>query len=201
VGVVVNNIRQTDAMTPHPSWPYDEMIHAWWVQPDRLLAGEYPGDREETQARGKIRCLLDAGIDSFVDLTESGVMEPYEHLLDDEAEKTKRPVPNYRRFAIPDVGIVSDEDYAKILAHIRHELDAGKGVYVHCWGGKGRTGTVIGCWLIDNDALDYQAAMRRLQDLRAGTRKAHEHVPESSAQRDVLRRWAARRETLGGRGS
>jgi protein-tyrosine phosphatase len=132
-------------MTPTPSWPYDEMIHAWWVQRERLLAGEYPGSPQEPQAREKIRCLLDAGIDSFVDLTEDGVMTPYEQLLDEEAGKTGRPVPNYHRFAIPDVDVVSDEGYDKILAHIRNELDAGKGVYVHCWGGKGRTGTVIGC--------------------------------------------------------
>jgi protein-tyrosine phosphatase len=168
------------------------MIHAWWVPPERLLAGEYPGAKREARAREKIGCLLGAGIDSFVDLTEDGVMAPYEHLLDDVARETGRAAPSYRRFPIPDVHIVGDDDYDKTLAHIRNELDAGKVVYVHCWGGKGRTGTVIGCWLIENDALDYEAVMRRLQELRAGTRKAHERVPESSAQRDVLRRWAVR---------
>ena len=24
-------------------WPHDATLHAWWVEPDRLLAGEYPG--------------------------------------------------------------------------------------------------------------------------------------------------------------
>jgi 3',5'-cyclic AMP phosphodiesterase CpdA len=24
------------------SWPHDRILHAWWVQPGRLLAGEYP---------------------------------------------------------------------------------------------------------------------------------------------------------------
>jgi protein-tyrosine phosphatase len=190
--VGVNDFCQTDAMKQTASWPYDETIHAWWVQPDRLLADEYPGARHETWAREKIGCLLDAGIDSFVDLTEAGVMKPYEHLLADVAAETGQPIPNYHRFPIPDVYVVSDDDYDNTLAHIRTELDDGKVVYVHCWGGKGRTGTVIGCWLIDNDGLDYKATMRRLQDLRAGTKKAHEGVPESSAQRDVLRRRAAR---------
>lgn len=26
-----------------PTWPHDQLIHAWWVMPGRLLAGEYPG--------------------------------------------------------------------------------------------------------------------------------------------------------------
>jgi hypothetical protein len=130
-----------------------------------------------------------------VDLTEDGVMEPYEHLLGDEAGNTGRAAPNYHRFAIPDVDIVSDEGYAKILAHLRTELDAGKGVYVHCWGGKGRTSTVIGCWLTENGGLDYETALQRMNELRAATRKAHDPVSETPAQRDVLRRWAARTRT------
>ena len=35
-----------------------------------------------------------------------------------------------------------------ILDAIDAALRDGKTVYVHCWGGVGRTGTVIGCWLV-----------------------------------------------------
>ena len=35
------------------AWPHDEFIHAWWVDPDRLLAGEYPGHMLRTRAREK----------------------------------------------------------------------------------------------------------------------------------------------------
>ena len=27
-------------------WPHDETLHAWWVEPGRLLAGEYPGSHD-----------------------------------------------------------------------------------------------------------------------------------------------------------
>jgi hypothetical protein len=47
----VNNFCQTGAMKPTPSWPYDEMIRAWWVQPGQLLAGEYPGATGDARAR------------------------------------------------------------------------------------------------------------------------------------------------------
>jgi protein-tyrosine phosphatase len=63
---------------------------------------------------------------------------------------------------------------------------------VHCWGGKGRTSTVVGCLLI-NSGLDYESAIARIAELREGTRKAHEACPESSAQHRALRERVLRR--------
>ena len=78
------------------------------------------------------------------------------------------------------------EGYDKILDYIQSEIDAGKIVYVHCWGGKGRTCTVIGSRLIDG-GLDYDAAIAELRRLRSGTKKAHHEVPDTLAQYQVLR--------------
>jgi protein-tyrosine phosphatase len=71
-------------------------------------------------------------------------------------------------------------------------MDAGRVDYVHCWGGKGRTSTVVGCLLVD-DGLDYQSAIDRIAELRAGTRKAVDACPESPAQHRVLRERTALR--------
>lgn len=70
-------------------------------------------------------------------------------------------------------------------------MDAGRLVYVHCWGGKGRISTVIGCMLAD-EGLDYDATIARIAALRAGSRKAGDTCPETLAQRDVLRVRCAR---------
>jgi hypothetical protein len=190
-----NALTNRDFGASVPSWRHDDVIHAWWVEPGRLLAGEYPGSLSEEKAREKVRVLIAAGIDSFVDLTEAGEMtRPYEtRLLAEEAENAGLPVPGHRRFGIPDVSVLADDaGYGEILDHIRNELNDGKHVYVHCWGGKGRTGTVIGCWLIDNARLGYDGAVQRMRDLRSGTRKfVHDpFVPETRAQHDVLRRRA-----------
>lgn len=198
VTILVNN---NNFRRSAPSWPHDEVIHAWWVEPGRLLAGEYPGSLSEAKARKKVRLLVEAGIDSIVDLTEAGEMShPYEtELLREEAEKAGRPVPRHHRFGIRDNDILaSDEGYDEIVQHIRRELDVGKRVYVHCWGGKGRTGTVIGCWLIDNDGLDYESTIRRMQELRAGTTKFKRNptIPDTPAQHNVLRRRAAHGKSL-----
>lgn len=173
----------------NPSWGDDNLVHAWWVVPGRLLAGEYPGAKTAEKAARKIQALLDAGITSFVDLTEAGEptwdgtpMIPYSDGL---------PVA-YRRFPIPDTGVVSDTEYDAILAHIRAEIEAGKVVYAHCWGGKGRTGTVVGAWLIAENGLGFPEVIGHMQELRRGTHKAHHRVPDTPEQDEVLRRRAGR---------
>jgi protein-tyrosine phosphatase len=90
------------------------------------------------------------------------------------------------------MGVIDNDGYDRILSRIRDEIDSGRVVYVHCWGGKGRTRTVIGCLFID-DGLDYQSAIARIAELRAGTRKAIDACPESLSQHRVLRERAARR--------
>jgi len=116
--------------------------------------------------------------------TEYSPMVPYEALLGGL---------NYRRLAIPDQGVIADEGYDEILGHIRAELDAGRVVLLHCWGGKGRTGTVVGSWLIDTEGRGYPEVIDRMQELRAGSRKAGHPVPDTEEQRRVLRRRAWRR--------
>lgn len=187
------------AHAPAPSWAHDEILHAWWVQPGRLLAGEYPGSLDPVSSVRKRKALLDAGIDSFVDLTESGEwgrggqrLRPYRNLLWAEARSRGLASPRHSRHPIPDAGVIEDDGYDRILEHIRAELDGGRAVYVHCWGGKGRTGTVIGAWLIETEGVDYDSVLRRLEDLRRGTREAHHRVPDTSAQHGVLRRRAER---------
>jgi hypothetical protein len=173
-------------------WPHDAILYAWWVEPGRLLAGEYPGARTAEKAAQKVRLLIDAGVDSIVDLTTPGDrLEPYEDALQDAARKAGRQV---HRFAhpIPDMGVIDREGYDAIVARIRGEIAAGRVVYVHCWGGKGRTSTVVGCLLIDN-GLDYASAIARIAELRAGTRKAIDTCPESPSQHRLLRDRAALR--------
>ncbi len=173
------------------TWPHDQLIHGWWVIPGRLLAGEYPGSVDPEKSVRKRQALLDAGVNSFVNLTEAGEstwsgepLTPYDDLL--SAGVT------HARFEIPDNNVIDDAGYDEILSHIRSELDAGKVVYVHCWGGKGRTGTVVGAWLIEHEDLDYAETLQRLHELRRGTKKVHEPVPETAVQHEVLRRRAAR---------
>lgn len=169
-------------------WPHDEYFHAYWVQPGRVLAGEYAGDRQSPKDSDKVNLLVDAGVRTIVDLTApADGLGPYAPLLEDVARRRRVDVRRVA-FPIPDMGVAEMSVYDEIVRTIR---SAGPGVvYVHCWGGMGRTGTVAGCLLVD-DGLSFQQTIDRLAELRAGTRKAHHRVPQAEVQDDLLRRRAA----------
>lgn len=132
--------------------------------------------------------LVDAGVRAFIDLTEPHELDPYEpHVL---AAAAARKLDLRRiHLPIPDQHTVDDHGYDTILQAIDDGRERGV-VYLHCWGGIGRTGTVAGCLLARN-GLDYETVIQRLGQLRAGTRKAHRASPENEEQRAVLRRRTA----------
>lgn len=176
-----------------PRWPHDAFLHAWWVEPDRLLAGEYPGHVDAVRARQKVDVLVDAGIRTFVDLTTpADRLDPYEPVIAAAAAARALDL-RHLSFPIPDLGVIDDMQYDAITTAIQHALGRG-GVYVHCWGGIGRTGTVVGCVLAD-EGLTYDEIMTRLAELRRGSRKETRHAPEMPVQHDLIKRRVASRRT------
>jgi len=47
----------------------------------RLIAGEYLRHRDDTVARGKLSALPDAGVTTFIDLTEPHELAPHNALV------------------------------------------------------------------------------------------------------------------------
>jgi hypothetical protein len=163
---------------------------SYWVRPGRLLAGEYAGARLAPLARRKLRRLLAAGITSFVDLTEAGEawLPPYESILAAEAALRGQPV-RYLRAPIRDMGVPTPAALRAMLDYIDGELLGGHRVYVHCWGGIGRTGTVVGCHLVRH-GLSGAEALSLLARLRQSTPDARRRSPETDAQRLMVLGWA-----------
>lgn len=116
--------------------------HTYWVVPGKFLAGEYPLNRDHASSRAKLKALLAAGVTSFVDLTEPDEpLEPYHHLLGGLTDTAV----SVRRFPIPDVSVPCSRGLVvQILDHIDRVMAEGGIVYLHCWGGVGRTGTIVG---------------------------------------------------------
>ena len=106
----------------------------------KIFAGEYPGDVSRMVAEEKIRAVIHFGIRNFIDLTEEGELRPYDGIL---PEGTK-----YYRFPVPDCNIPKSTESVHKLIDMIDELNNADGyTYVHCWGGVGRTGTIIACYL------------------------------------------------------
>jgi len=107
--------------------------NSYWVVPGKLLAGEFPRTSERTGSMLRLQAMVAAGIMLFIDLTTPGdFLEPYEGLLKEVSRGWARRMP----FGIPDVSVPSSRELmADILDAIDRELTAGRGVYVHCWGG------------------------------------------------------------------
>lgn len=164
--------------------------NTYWVIPGRFAAGEYPGAKDPEDATAKLRALLGAGIDHFIDLTARHELAPYASIADEEAERLGITVV-HERHPIPDVSVPpSEHAMSKILDSIDDALEDGKTVYVHCWGGVGRTGTVVGCWLVRHGWL-YRAALNQITEWWSGTQKADRlpHSPETWEQVQYVCNW------------
>ena len=169
--------------------PHD---NCYWVMPGKLLAGEYPAAPKRDDALRKLANIVDAGVRHFIDLTEKhDLVAPYDQLLHEVAQ-TRQLVLGYDRFPIADVGIPESPELTnRILDHIDGLMDAGLAPYVHCWGGVGRTGTIIGCWLVRHghtgaDALKVIAGHWET----VAKRQRHPRSPESNLQEHYVLDWA-----------
>lgn len=65
-------------------------------------------------------------------------------------------------------------------------LTSARGVLVHCWGGRGRTGTVIGCVLRE---LGYDGETSVAYLDRVHKARGKSGWPESEWQADLVRHW------------
>ena len=177
----------TAGTKPPITWGY-------WVVENLFLAGAYPGNLEPKKHEHKIRTLLDANVRMFVNLMESDEtdldgqpFEPYDDVvrqLCPEASCVRVPVQDQ---STPTVGGMHT-----ILDKIDESLNNGRPVYVHCWGGVGRTGTVVGCWMLRHNLADRNNVLEVLKELRQhDIDRRHRTSPETADQRRFVKRWRA----------
>ncbi len=169
--------------------PKRPLLESYWVEPGRLLAGEYPGSQSDFETRERLNALLAAGFDTFIDLTRPGEFLPYQDILTEESSLLGLTV-SYSRFAIGDFGLPTHKQMEKILKTVDAALSANHKVYLHCWGGIGRTGTTVGCYLVQHGKSGEEALRQLAEWWRAVPKSVrYPHSPETEAQRQFILTW------------
>lgn len=188
--------------TTHPAFgvglnviPFDR---SYVVVPGRFLAGVYPASDDPAETTEKLLRLQAVGVNHVVNVTEASeanwqgvALVNYEPELTALAAEQGREVV-CRRFPIRDLDVPSVEIMQAILDDIDGAVAAGRKVYLHCWGGRGRTGTVAGCFLVRH-GLTGDEALALVRYLRRTDAKAHTESPETDEQKQFVRRWQAGR--------
>ena len=164
---------------------------------ENFYAGVYPADLNPREERRKIKYLLEQGVTVFINLTEKGERNYF-----GEALRSYRPSVirlsremgmdgkgfYFLRFPIKDGGVPTVRTMRAVLAVIGRHLEEGRKIYLHCWGGRGRTGTVLGCWLTEKMFKDGAEALKWMEK-KFEAYEISRPYPEHEQQRQYILNW------------
>ncbi len=177
---------------PSHTVPFNQ---AYWVVPGKLMAGAYPGSEVPAEADLNLTGLIDHGIRHIINLMEPGEINragnlfvPYERRFK-EIATAKGDAVIVERLPIKDMGIPSRIEMGKILDRIDAAIEQNRPVYVHCLGGIGRTGSVVGCYLARHGYAVDQRLIQYIQVLRKNTATHHLMSPETNQQIELILSW------------
>ena len=164
----------------------------WWIEPGRVLGGCYPGGLHAPTVQEKLSALFGAGIRLIICLQQAeergngglpftSYAEIWRSIGEDARERV-----DWQRHPITDMSIPSMAEMRAILHAINQSRSP---VYVHCWGGHGRTGTVAGCYLVSHGLVPDVA----FEHIRAA--RNHDSYlrsqpsPQTYEQRNFVEKW------------
>gem|GEM_PF-197297 len=167
--------------------------NSYWLEPGRILCGEYPRDFDDLEDHEGMSAILGAEVRAFFDLTEEGELKPYHEIANNIAQKMgiDPATLEFHRHPIRDVSVPrSIDEMQAVLRTIRSARHRKLTVYLHCWGGRGRTGTVAGCALNEIFGYEGEAGLTALTERwQACAKSSYADSPETDEQRGYVRGW------------
>jgi atypical dual specificity phosphatase len=149
-----------------------------WIVPDVLAAMGRPYD-----LRKAVELFKDAGIGVVISLTESALNTDI--LAEFDIEYHHIPVDDFRA---PDAAQI--ERFVSVVAVARQ---VGRRTLVHCFAGRGRSGTMAACYLVSLGRTP-EEALAEVRSLRPGAIETEE---QESAVRDYAKRLQRKRGRRG----
>ncbi len=184
----MHNTRREVVNLPYP--------RSYWVIPGKFLAGCYPGSLDPAEAELKIGQLVACGIRSIICLMEEDERDwsgnrfvPYAPLYLKLA-RDQGLAASWHRHPIQDQGVPTKDQMKAILDRLDESLSKEHPVFIHCWGGKGRTGMAVGCWLARHGVAEGVDLLKIVQYLRRHDPKGYDPSPETADQRRFVLEWS-----------
>jgi atypical dual specificity phosphatase len=143
-----------------------------WVIDNKLAGSGTPMTSEQ------YRWLIKNNIKSIVTVREFPL--PQKWLLDNEKETI---INDYKFVYVKDYGVPSLEVLDNIVDYINIKITKEKKpLVVHCAAGKGRTGTILAAYLLKQDNISSQEAIKKIRSLRPGS-------IQSKIQEEILHKY------------
>ena len=134
----------------------------------------------------RLNSLLESGTTSFLDLTVEGELPPYSQLIELISSDSK--IIKYKRIPIQDMSTPEKTEMEEILNYIDQEISSGEKIYVHCLRGLGRTGIVIGCYLVRHGETG-EKAIKKIASLRKNLPNRWLQSPQTDMQKEFVINW------------
>lgn len=171
-----------------PKLPAKEMAGPtpWsnWVIPSRVIAGAYPASLDDAETERILTLLLELGVNTFVCLQAEVNINTPEHAwrsghglrpyikdaqkILSKAHETQNPritqqKIDFLHLPIIDGNVTTDSAMNRLVDDCCERVLKGEKLYIHCWGGHGRTGTLVAVMLGRLYNLPYTTALRYTQ--------------------------------------
>lgn len=166
---------------------------SFWVKESVLCVGHYPCDRDKATSLAKQNGLLDCGIRRVINLMERNETNHNGELFADYskdltllARSRNMAAPEFFGVPLRDAQAPTIAQMQAVLEIINDSIRRNIPTYMHCWGGHGRTGTVVCCYLI-SQGKTAQEAIEQLSVWRQGLPKRH--FPLESNQQSFIEQW------------
>jgi len=205
--ISLNEINREDIFGP--------IAESNWVVPGKLIAGAFPGYISDLETERALIKILNTGVSKFVCMQEeyniaikeedwrknlhvrASVVRPYfadvQRIMEN---KSIHPTLNtdvvnmtFDHCPIKDCSTVADEIVFNLAKDLVKAIYDGEVIYLHCWGGHGRTGIMVCLMLHLMYGLTANEALERCQFLH-DIRKMPIIVssPQTFSQKDQVRR-------------